>query len=295
MEVSVSDDLPITYATSYGDLERRCNALMVDLGNGRRGVTDPLVYEALSQLKIRRFESKGLPAAEAEAAAREETLRDIERLAAKQVETVRRQHPPASAADAPAPLPDDAGDDDQLSPGEVMELISDRREGKAHPGDVRRLLATFCKYGAAREEVVEYLREGCATFVKGDYRTLDRALGLTRGRGKPRADEDRPPRMAMKVLRSRLSGNSFEVATEETAESFGCGVTTISEAWAACWPDAIDALLAERMLFGCGDPSGKLLTPEEAKRLEHIERSLVNTPAYSRHFAGVTKRSKRHK
>jgi hypothetical protein len=286
----MSDDLEITRATPDGDLQSLWAAIVLDLRAGRRGVTDPRVYEVLFQRKIRRLE--GMPASEAEAIARDETLKSLHTVARQQVDLVAREHQPTPTAPGPAPPPDDVDDEDQLSPGEVMQLMSDRREGKASPDEVRRLLSTFCKFGAIRAEVIEYLRESCAAFLNDDYPSWDKALGLERGRGRPpRVDKDRQVGMAIEVLRLRLAGKSFEVATEETGEAFSCKVTTVSEAWAAYWPDAIDVLFAERMLFGCGDASGKLLTPEEAKRFERIERSLVNTPAYSRHFAGVTTRT----
>jgi hypothetical protein len=264
----------------------------------------------LFQRKIRRLE--WMPAPEAEAIARDETLKSLHTIARQQVDLVVHEHPPKTAAPSPALPPDDVDDEGQLSPGEVMQLMSDRREGKVSPDDVRRLLSTFVKCGPSREEVVEYVRERCAGYLSGDCSSLDHAIGVARGRGKPRTGEDRQMRqdrqmrMAVEVLRARLSGQNFQEAIEATAEAFekirrakgetfGCGVTTVSEAWAAYWPDAINTLFAERMLFGCDDPSGRLLTSDETERLEGIEKALVGTPAYSRHFAGVTKRSKRHK
>lgn len=140
----MSDDLEITRATPDADLQRQWAAIVLDLRAGRRGITDSRVYEVLFQRKIRRLE--WMPAPEAEAIARDETLKSLHTIARQQVDLV----------------------EGQLSPGEVMQLMSDRREGK-----VRRPLRTVSRPGCTC---------GCGTGCRGLHWAVSSSAGCKQRR-----------------------------------------------------------------------------------------------------------------
>jgi hypothetical protein len=237
-------------------------------------VNDPLVYEALFELKFTRHKQKGMPVAAAEAAVCEETLKDIERLAAEQVDQVRHHRRPLRAADGPTPLPVDDGGEDQLSPGEQMQLLSDWQQGAAHPADVRRALTTIRNHEVAGTPLPWALQELIArsicAYVDGDSGSLNRAFGLTRRRGRPPAGEDEPVRMATSVFRERICGETHQVALEITSEKFGCVESIVGEAWKKYRDDARAILVTEREFAGPRDRFGNIFTPEESERFWRI-------------------------
>jgi hypothetical protein len=131
-----------------------------------------------------------------------------------------------------------------------MNLIAfDIRNGIAKPEDAKRLLDHFCELVERRKPVpprlLEHLREAFRAFLDG-AKTLDRALGMKRKKGKPPADEITRVDMAAEVMRCRLAGKTHEQALIATAQKFGWVESIISEAWAKYRGLGLDQILVER-------------------------------------------------
>jgi hypothetical protein len=131
-----------------------------------------------------------------------------------------------------------------------MNLIAfDIRNGIAKPEDAKRLLEHFCELVDRGKPVpsrlLEHLREAFQAFLD-DAKTLDRALGVKRKKGRPPADEIIRAQMAAEVMRCRLAGKTHEQALITTVQRFGWVESVISEAWAKYRGLGLDRILVER-------------------------------------------------
>ncbi len=160
-------------------------------------------------------------------------------------------------------------DENPLTPATILDVAWGIRKGTALPDDARRLLSHFCDLLDRKEdipyELLSHLRDAFRSYLDGK-RTLESSLGLTRKRGRPRADEETRTKMAAEVLRLRLEKTSHQDALAHVANHFSCADSVIGEAWAAHKQDAWIVLRLERML-------GKNpLTQIEESRLSEIFR-----------------------
>ncbi len=131
---------------------------------------------------------------------------------------------------------------------QIIDLQYQRRDGEADPEQVREALRLFCDSVNRGEvppvELLQYLRDGFQDFLGGTQ--IATALGLTRRRGRPKADEFAQWARAAEVLRNRLAGQTYEQAVFQAAEDLGIGETAIKEAWEAHNANALVLLRLER-------------------------------------------------
>src|SRR5713101_7323956 len=110
----------------------------------------------------------------------------------------------------------------QLSPSKLNLIAFDVRDGKAKPGDAKRLLAHFCDCVQAGKPVpdrlMEHLKDAFRAYLQGRrvvdgrvfvVRTINVALGIKAKKGRPTADEQRKIQIAAAVLEKRLTGTSI--------------------------------------------------------------------------------------
>lgn len=144
------------------------------------------------------------------------------------------------------------GDSSELTRAMIFQIAWEVREGKAKPDEARRLLEYFCDCYDEGKEIPEYLirhlRDAFRAYLNTRTTTIQRALGLTRKRGRPEAGEEQRTHMAAEVLRHRLKGEAHQDALESASEVFGCGISIVGEAWAQYKQDAIAMLRLERAL-----------------------------------------------
>lgn len=169
-----------------------------------------------------------------------------------------------------------AGPSLELSPDELQRVIWHIRAGNADTADARRVMAHFCALWERRAPLPQVLLQHLHDAFHGylhEGKTITAALGLSRRRGRPRADAAHM-QMAAEVLRHRMAGTSHQEALAEVSERLGCGLTILGEAWAAYKYYAIVLLRKERTL------DRYPWTPSEVARLRKIyDRKETRTAA----------------
>lgn len=144
-------------------------------------------------------------------------------------------------------------DDEALTPAAINQLCWEAEEGAIAPNEARELLKAFRTCVETRQEVpprlLAHLSRAFGRYLHAEE-TLDRALGLTRKRGRPSADEDMRSEMAAEVLRRRLAGTVHQDALKEVSYKYGWTESVVGEAWAKHRHAAMTILRVERAVDG---------------------------------------------
>lgn len=142
-------------------------------------------------------------------------------------------------------------DRETLTPREIFDIAYDVIDGTAEKQDAEALLALFCDCVDGRQPVPRdlavHLRDAFRRYLAGE-KTIDAALGLVKKKGRPKADQDLPIKMATEVLRLRMRKVIHSIALDRVAGTFSCGVTAVSDAWRKHQQDAIISIRLERHL-----------------------------------------------
>ena len=151
----------------------------------------------------------------------------------------------------------------------IYQIAWDVSDGTADPAEARNLLECFCECvdngTPIPKELVLHLRNAFRNYLD-DKRQIEFAMGLKMKKGRPKADQSLPIKMAAEVLKQRMRKLSHKFALGEVAGQFHCGVTKVSEAWKNHQLDAILAIRHER-------PLAKFpWTPKEMKILDSMFR-----------------------
>lgn len=161
----------------------------------------------------------------------------------------------------------DSDKPEKLTRAFIDEIAWNIREGEASPDDANSLLECFCNAVDNKEtippELLNHLRDAFRTFLSKE-KSIEVALGITRKKGRPKADSEVKVQMATEILRCRLDGTSHQDALTSVADAFGWGETIVGEAWAKWQQDAIIMLRLERSL------ENYPWTPGEVRRLDEI-------------------------
>lgn len=140
---------------------------------------------------------------------------------------------------------------ESLTPREIIDIAWDVIDGKAGKADAENLLALFCDCVDNRQpvprELAVHLRDSFRRYLAGE-KAIDAALGLVKKKGRPKADQELPIKMAAEVLRLRMRKTSHEGALANVAGKFNCGITAVSDAWRKHPQDAIIRIRLERHL-----------------------------------------------
>jgi hypothetical protein len=133
-------------------------------------------------------------------------------------------------------------DEDELTLGQICEIASDIRDGKADPEQARRLLRHFLdctERGRPDQKVLpdpllEFFRYVFTVYLKNPRPgNLERLLGLTPGRGKPANPKtaENYHMIAWEVLRRRLEGKLFSDAVLDASEKFRIHERNVQDIW----------------------------------------------------------------
>lgn len=140
---------------------------------------------------------------------------------------------------------------ENLTPRAIVQIAWDVIDGKADKADAENLLALFCDCVDNRQPVPRdlavHLRDSFRRYLAGE-KTIGAALGLAKKKGRPKADQELPIKMATEVLRLRMRKTIHEGALANVAGKFECGVTAVSDAWRKHSQDAIISIRLERHL-----------------------------------------------
>ena len=131
----------------------------------------------------------------------------------------------------------------------ISHIIDEIEMGTADPINADLLLECFCNSFDNQEkipkELLRYLRNAFKAYINQEKK-IDVALGISRKKGRPKADPEKRIKMATEVLRLRLQDITHQAALEEISENFHCSQTIIGEAWAEYQFFAISHLARER-------------------------------------------------
>ncbi len=140
--------------------------------------------------------------------------------------------------------------DEVLSRAGIHQIAWQVRDDEANPEDAKKLIEQFIDHFDRRDplppELLRYVRDSFDAYLCGDRKTLDRAFGLKRKRGRPKADEFDQIAMAAEVLRSRLSGATHQHALSVASRICHRSESVIGEAWTAHQQNGLVQLRLER-------------------------------------------------
>lgn len=153
-----------------------------------------------------------------------------------------------------------------LSDSEVFQVVCDVRYGTADPDAVRQLMRQFCDSVDNGERpsryLMEYLRDALTSYLNGERKNVDVALGLRRSK-RGRISVDHSP-IAVEVLRALLAGMTYTDAVAEAADLCSREKTVVQDAWKKHKAGAVVLLRNER------SHESYPWSPDEAERLEAI-------------------------
>lgn len=155
---------------------------------------------------------------------------------------------------------------EEITPATIFQIAWEIRDGEADPDDARRLLEHFCEcpQHLLPNSLHEHLRLAFGAYLRGE-KTIDAALGLTKRKGRPRADQDMRTRMAVEVLRRRMDGVAHQECLELVSEEYGFGTTIVGESWRQFKQTALIVLDLE-----CSRRESGNWSPSEKNRLIEI-------------------------
>jgi hypothetical protein len=135
-----------------------------------------------------------------------------------------------------------------LTPVQIQHILSQVVEGVADPDDARRLLESFCESSERniRPDLLAHFQAAFRVYLSG-AKSLEAALGLTRKRGRPKADDERRHQLALELLKCRLAGASHEDAVVAVSERLHRSASIIKEAWTSHRHEAVLLLRYERL------------------------------------------------
>ncbi len=135
--------------------------------------------------------------------------------------------------------------------------------------EAKRLLVHFCRLVEQRRQVpipiLECLRFAFLKALNGKT-ALSQALGLERGRGRPKLPHDQEQiQLAYAVLEERMSGSSYTDAVACVSDNFHRSETVVKNAFRA---------LSQTVIWQFRSAHPKL-TAEQFNRLKHISKRQV--------------------
>ena len=140
--------------------------------------------------------------------------------------------------------------DEALSRATIHQIAWQIRDDEADPADAKKLLREVVRYleqsDASPPELERHLRDSLARYLSGECPSLDRAFGLTRKSGRPKADEYDRIEMAAEVLRARIAGATHQDALRIAGDRCHKSESVIGEAWAAHKFNGLIMLRVER-------------------------------------------------
>jgi len=137
----------------------------------------------------------------------------------------------------------------KLYVSQVPRIAANAIRGELSPDQIKELLLYFCENETVPEGVLNYLRMGIKKYLVEEV-SLEFALGLKGGIGRPKVSLEIGKKLALHVLEKRVDGLSYEKAVAETGSDWNKSETLIKDAW-SCHADGIkDFFVAVKQLNG---------------------------------------------
>lgn len=135
----------------------------------------------------------------------------------------------------------------KLYVSQVPRIAANAIRGELSPDQIKELLLFFCENETVPEGLLSYLRMGIKKHLAEDV-SLEFALGLKGGIGRPKVSLEIGKKLALHVLEKRVDGLSYEKAVAETGSDWSKSETLIKDAW-SCHADGIkDFFVAVKQL-----------------------------------------------
>ena len=135
----------------------------------------------------------------------------------------------------------------KLYVSQVPRIAANAIRGELSPDQIKELLLYFCENETVPEGVLNYLRIGIKKYLVEEV-SLEFALGLKGGIGRPKVSLEIGKKIALHVLEKRVDGLSYEKAVAETGSDWSKSETLIKDAW-SCHADEIkDFFVAVKQL-----------------------------------------------
>ena len=135
----------------------------------------------------------------------------------------------------------------KLYVSQVPRIAANAIRGELSPDQIKELLLYFCENETVPEGVLNYLRMGIKKYLVEEV-SLEFALGLKGGIGRPKVSLEIGKKLALHVLEKRVDGLSYEKAVAETGSDWSESETLIKDAW-SCHADGIkDFFVAVKQL-----------------------------------------------
>jgi hypothetical protein len=135
----------------------------------------------------------------------------------------------------------------KLYVSQIPRIAANAIRGELSPDQIKELLLFFCENETVPEGLLSYLRMGIKKHLAEDV-SLEFALGLKGGIGRPKVSLEIGKKLALHVLEKRVDGLSYEKAVAETGSDWSKSETLIKDAW-SCHADGIkDFFVAVKQL-----------------------------------------------
>ena len=118
----------------------------------------------------------------------------------------------------------------KLYVSQVPRIAANAIRGELSPDQIKELLLYFCENETVPEGVLNYLRMGIKKYLVEEV-SLEFALGLKGGIGRPKVSLEIGKKLAMHVLEKRMNGLSYEKAVADTGSDWNKSETLVKTAW----------------------------------------------------------------
>ena len=116
----------------------------------------------------------------------------------------------------------------KLYVSQVPRIAANAIRGELSPDQIKELLLYFCENETVPEGVLNYLRMGIKKYLVEEV-SLEFALGLKDGIGRPKVSLEIGKKIALHVLEKRVDGLSYEKAVAETGSDWNKSETLIKD------------------------------------------------------------------
>ena len=116
----------------------------------------------------------------------------------------------------------------KLYVSQVPRIAANAIRGELSPDQIKELLLYFCENETVPEGVLNYLRMGIKKYLVEEV-SLEFALGLKGGIGRPKVSLEIGKKLALHVLEKRVDGLSYEKAVAETGSDWNKSETLIKD------------------------------------------------------------------
>ena len=118
----------------------------------------------------------------------------------------------------------------KLYVSQIPRIAANAIRGELPPDRIKELLLYFCENETVPEGLLSYLRMGIKKHLAEEV-SLEFALGLKGGIGRPKVSLEIGKKLAMHVLEKRMNGLTYEKAVADTGSDWNKSETLVKNAW----------------------------------------------------------------